>query len=116
MYTFEHRGHRCARMRPFSNPRRTLFCALPAVIVYSSRTGVWHTIMGRSLLRSSEVTLAEMLAADGVDVVHNLSGANPSIPLGPLSYQLRSGHAHSISNAGVGRAVLELGRQQLVAE
>lgn len=42
----------------------------------------------------------------------NLSGANPSIPLGPLSYQLRSGHAHSISNAGVGRAVLELGRQR----
>lgn len=42
----------------------------------------------------------------------NLSGANPPLPLGPLSYQLRSGHAHSISNAGVGRAVLELGRQR----
>lgn len=42
----------------------------------------------------------------------NLSGANPSLPLGPLSYQLRSGRAHSISNAGVGRAVLELGRQR----
>jgi hypothetical protein len=42
----------------------------------------------------------------------NLAGANPSILLGPLTYQLRSGHAHSISNAGVGRAVLELGRQR----
>jgi arylsulfatase A-like enzyme len=32
---------------------------------YSHRVGVWHTIMGRSLLRSSEVTLAEMLAQAG---------------------------------------------------
>jgi hypothetical protein len=40
----------------------------------------------------------------------NMTGANPPIPLGPVSYQLRQGTAHDISNAGVGRAVLELGR------
>jgi arylsulfatase A-like enzyme len=32
---------------------------------YSSRTGVWHTIMGRSLLRSDEVTMADIFAASG---------------------------------------------------
>jgi arylsulfatase A-like enzyme len=32
---------------------------------YSSRTGVWHTIMGRSLLRRDEVTLADWFAASG---------------------------------------------------
>src|SRR4029077_14857857 len=32
---------------------------------YSSRTGVWHTVMGRSLLRRDEVTLANLLAAAG---------------------------------------------------
>jgi len=32
---------------------------------YSSRTGVWHTVMGRSLLRSDEVTLADLLARAG---------------------------------------------------
>ena len=42
----------------------------------------------------------------------NLSGASPTVPLGPLSYTLRTGTAHAISNAGVGRAVLELGRQR----
>mgnify|MGYP002525476940 CR=1 FL=1 len=30
---------------------------------YSTRTGVWHTIMGRSLMHTDEVTLAEVLAA-----------------------------------------------------
>jgi arylsulfatase A-like enzyme len=32
---------------------------------YSCRTGVWHTIMGRSLLRRDEVTLPQLLAAAG---------------------------------------------------
>ncbi|MBX3443552.1 MAG: arylsulfatase [Planctomyces sp.] len=32
---------------------------------YSTRTGVWHTIMGRSMLSASEVTLADRLAASG---------------------------------------------------
>ena len=32
---------------------------------YSSRTGVWHTIMGRSILRRDEVTLPDMLKAGG---------------------------------------------------
>jgi arylsulfatase A-like enzyme len=32
---------------------------------YSSRTGVWHTVMGRSLLRRDEVTMADMFAAFG---------------------------------------------------
>ncbi len=32
---------------------------------YSSRTGVWHTVMGRSLLRRDEVTLANLFAAAG---------------------------------------------------
>jgi arylsulfatase A-like enzyme len=32
---------------------------------YSSRTGVWHTIMGRSLLRRDEVTMADVFAAGG---------------------------------------------------
>ena len=32
---------------------------------YSSRTGVWHTIMGRSLLHGDEVTLADVFAAAG---------------------------------------------------
>ena len=32
---------------------------------YSSRTGVWHTIMGRSLLRADEVTMADVFAASG---------------------------------------------------
>ena len=32
---------------------------------YSTRTGVWHTIMGRSLMDPEEVTLAEMFKANG---------------------------------------------------
>ena len=32
---------------------------------YSTRTGVWHTIMGRSLMDTREETLAEYLRADG---------------------------------------------------
>jgi len=32
---------------------------------YSTRTGVWHTIMGRSIMCSDEVTLAEAFAAGG---------------------------------------------------
>ena len=32
---------------------------------YSSRTGVWHTIMGRSLLRKDETTLADIFSYHG---------------------------------------------------
>ncbi len=32
---------------------------------YSTRTGVWHTIMGRSMMHTDEVTLAEVFAAGG---------------------------------------------------
>jgi arylsulfatase A-like enzyme len=32
---------------------------------YSTRTGVWHTIMGRSLMYRDEMTLADVLAANG---------------------------------------------------
>jgi len=32
---------------------------------YSSRTGVWHTIMGRSLLAEDEVTMADVFKASG---------------------------------------------------
>jgi arylsulfatase A-like enzyme len=32
---------------------------------YSSRTGVWHTVMGRSLLRKDETTMADVFAANG---------------------------------------------------
>ena len=32
---------------------------------YSSRTGVWHTIMGRSILRADEVTMADVFSASG---------------------------------------------------
>ncbi|MBN1507904.1 MAG: arylsulfatase [Sedimentisphaerales bacterium] len=32
---------------------------------YSSRTGVWHTVMGRSLLRRDEVTMADIFTAGG---------------------------------------------------
>ena len=32
---------------------------------YSTRTGVWHTIMGRSLMAPEEVTLAEVFKANG---------------------------------------------------
>lgn len=32
---------------------------------YSTRTGVWHTIMGRSLMAPDEVTIAEEFAANG---------------------------------------------------
>ncbi|MEM9379634.1 MAG: arylsulfatase [Planctomycetota bacterium] len=32
---------------------------------YSTRTGVWHTIMGRSLMDGDEVTLAEVFRASG---------------------------------------------------
>lgn len=32
---------------------------------YSTRAGVWHTIMGRSLLYHDEITLADVLAAHG---------------------------------------------------
>jgi arylsulfatase A-like enzyme len=31
----------------------------------SSRTGVWHTVMGRSLLRKDEVTMADVFATNG---------------------------------------------------
>ncbi|MHC4430890.1 MAG: sulfatase-like hydrolase/transferase [Planctomycetota bacterium] len=32
---------------------------------YSTRTGVWHTIMGRSLLGAHEMTMAEVFSANG---------------------------------------------------
>ncbi len=32
---------------------------------YCNRTGVWHTVMGRSLLRRREVTMADVFAAGG---------------------------------------------------
>ena len=32
---------------------------------YSSRTGVWHTVMGRSILRKDEVTMAQVFADSG---------------------------------------------------
>src|SRR5438105_818593 len=32
---------------------------------YSSRVGVWHTVMGRSLLRKDEVTMADVFAKNG---------------------------------------------------
>jgi arylsulfatase B len=32
---------------------------------WHNRTGVWHTVMGRSMLRQDEVTLADMLGAHG---------------------------------------------------
>lgn len=32
---------------------------------YSTRTGVWHTIMGRSIMAAEEVTIAEMMQAAG---------------------------------------------------
>ncbi len=32
---------------------------------YSSKTGVWHTIMGRSLMRTDEVTIAELFQSAG---------------------------------------------------
>ena len=32
---------------------------------YNNRTGVWHTIMGRSLLRRDEVTMADIFFANG---------------------------------------------------
>ncbi len=32
---------------------------------YCNRTGVWHTVMGRSLLRRDEVTIADVFAAGG---------------------------------------------------
>lgn len=32
---------------------------------YNNRTGVWHTIMGRSLLRADETTMADIFAAGG---------------------------------------------------
>jgi len=32
---------------------------------YSTRTGVWHTIMGRSMMSPTEVTLAEVFASGG---------------------------------------------------
>lgn len=32
---------------------------------YCNRTGVWHTIMGRSLLRKDEVTMADVFSASG---------------------------------------------------
>ena len=32
---------------------------------YSARTGVWHTIMGRSILRADEVTMADVFASSG---------------------------------------------------
>ncbi|QTN32295.1 arylsulfatase [Akkermansiaceae bacterium] len=34
---------------------------------YSTRTGVWHTINGRSMLRPDELTLAELFRANGYD-------------------------------------------------
>jgi arylsulfatase A-like enzyme len=32
---------------------------------YSTRTGVWHTVMGRSLLHPDEITVADVLAENG---------------------------------------------------
>ena len=37
---------------------------------YSSRTGVWHTIMGRSILHRDEVTMADVFSANGYSTGH----------------------------------------------
>ena len=37
---------------------------------YCNRTGVWHTIMGRSIIRGNEKTLAHMFAAGGYRTGH----------------------------------------------
>jgi len=51
---------------------------------YCNRTGVWHTIMGRSILRKDEKTLAHMFAAGGYRTGHfgkwHLGDNYPSSP------------------------------------
>jgi arylsulfatase A-like enzyme len=37
---------------------------------YSSRTGVWHTIMGRSIMHRDEVTMADVFSANGYATGH----------------------------------------------
>jgi arylsulfatase B len=37
---------------------------------YCNRTGVWHTIMGRSLLRADEITMADVFKAGGYATGH----------------------------------------------
>jgi arylsulfatase A-like enzyme len=34
---------------------------------WTNRTGVWHTIMGRSMLRANEVTIGQMLKDNGYE-------------------------------------------------
>ena len=41
---------------------------------YSSRTGVWHTVMGRSLLRKDEMTMADVFLSNGYKPGYLASG------------------------------------------
>ena len=51
---------------------------------YCNRTGVWHTIMGRSIIRADEVTLGDMFACRGYRTGHfgkwHLGDNYPSSP------------------------------------
>ena len=62
---------------------------------WTNRTGVWHTIMGRSMLRHNEVTIGRFLVMVGITPACSASGTGRQLSLPPggsrLSEVLRHG-------------------------
>ena len=61
---------------------------------YNNRTGVWHTIMGRSLLREDEVTIADVLKNND----YNLDGSPFKKGDNGIEIEPENNETHTIKN------------------
>lgn len=69
---------------------------------YSARTGVWHTIMGRSLLRRDETTMADVFTANGYQTaIFGKWHLGDNYPFRPLDRGFKTSLVHG--GGGIGQ-------------